>query len=227
MISLLDNPIWEALSNRQRHFNIGSETLKYFPKNVAPFIGLKHWGQEDLDELNDHAPADRNFSVLIAKEITLPPSFEIIFSTPLYQMYCPVLKPVTNTSTIIRSLGNDDVPMMLELTAITKPGPFYERTIDFGNYIGIFDDNDNLVAMAGDRLSVDGYTEVSAICTNTAHLGKGYASYLITRAADRIIQEGDIPFLHVRTDNLRAIEVYKKMGFAIRADIYFAIFKKK
>lgn len=226
MVSLLDNPVWEALSNRQSHFNRGSGVLKYFPSDVAPFIGLKHWDQKDLDELNDHIPADRTFSVLIAKKVSLPPSFEIIFSTPLYQMYCPVLKPVIDTNINIRSLRDEDIPMMLELTAMTKPGPFYERTIDFGNYIGIFD-NDNLVAMAGDRLSIDGYTEVSAICTHPEQLGKGYASYLITKAANRVIQEGDTPFLHVRADNLRAIEVYKKMGFQIRADIYFAIFRKR
>ena len=134
MASILDNPVWEALSSKQSHFNRGNEVLKYFPADVAPFISLKHWDQKDLDELNDHAPADRTFSVPIAKKVALPSSFEIIFSTPLYQMYCPVLKPVIVAGISIRSLGNDDISMMLELTAMTKPGPFYERIIDFGNY---------------------------------------------------------------------------------------------
>ena len=226
MISSLDNPVWEALSSRQSHFNIGNNQLKYFPADIAPFVGLKHWDSNDLKELVDHLPIQRSFSVMKAKKAELPPSFEMVFSTPLYQMYCPVLKPVTNPEIIIRKLVNEDVSMMLELTSITKPGPFYERTIEFGNYIGIFN-NDRLVAMAGDRLSLNGYTEVSAICTHPDHLGKGYASYLITRASERIIAEGNIPFLHVRTDNLRAVEVYKKMGFNIRADIYFAIFRKR
>ncbi len=225
MVHLLDNPVWEALSSKQNHFNMGNEVLKYFPKNVAPFVGLKNWDEKDLKELNDHLPAGRTFSVVNAKEVTLPTSFEIVSAIPLYQMYCPVLNPATDRDIIIHSLGNDDVPMMLELTAMTKPGPFYERTIDFGNYIGILD-NDKLIAMAGDRLSVNGYTEVSAICTNPDHLGNGYASYLTTKAAQRIIREGNIPFLHVKTDNLRAIQVYKKIGFEIRSDMYFTIFRR-
>ena len=75
MTSILDNPIWEALSSKQSHFNRGNGVLKYFSANVAPFISLKHCDQKDLDKLNDHVPADRNFSVLIAKEIALPAYF--------------------------------------------------------------------------------------------------------------------------------------------------------
>jgi predicted GNAT family acetyltransferase len=81
--------------------------------------------------------------------------------------------------------------------------------------------------MAGERLKVNGYTEISAICTHPDYLGKGYASYLLSHACEHTIREGNIPFLHVRTDNTRAIEVYKKLGFVIRADVFFAIFKKR
>jgi predicted GNAT family acetyltransferase len=162
---------------------------------------------------------------MIAKEVKLPGNFEIVFTTPLYQMYCPILKPFNKPEIVFRKLDDRDVAQMLELTEKTKPGPFYERTIDFGNYIGIFDMGE-LVAMAGERLKVNGYTEVSAICTNPNHLGKGYASFLLSKVSEQIIQEGNIPFLHVRADNNRAIEVYKKLGFQIRANVYFAIFKK-
>ncbi len=226
MISLLDNPVWEALSSKQSHFNTGNEILKYFPADIAPFIAIQRWDEKWLKILSDQIPSQRSFSILTAQKPVLPPSLEISFTTPLYQMYCPLLKPVADPGIIIHRLTDDDIPKMLELTAITKPGPFYKRTIDFGNYIGIFD-NGKLVAMAGDRLSINGYTEISAICTHPDHLGKRYASYLITHACERIIQDGNTPFLHVRTDNLRAIEVYKKMGFTIRADIYFAIFRKR
>jgi predicted GNAT family acetyltransferase len=225
MITPLDNPVWEALGSRQKHFNTGNDSIKYFPSNVAPFIALQHWDKADLQRLITQIPGDRSFSVMIAKKVQLPASFEIVFTTPLYQMYCPVLKPFNNPTIAFRKLHNADIAKMLELTEKTKPGPFYERTIDFGNYVGIFN-NDELVAMAGERLKVNGYTEVSAICTNPIQLGKGYASFLLSKVSEHIIKEGNIPFLHVRTDNNRAIEVYRKLGFQIRADVYFAIFKK-
>lgn len=225
MITPLDNPVWEALGSQQIHFNAGNELIKYFPANVSPFVGLQHWNESDLQQLNQHLPADRSFSVMIAKEVKLPAAVDIVFTTPLYQLYCPMLKPFSNPGIAFRKLAEADVAQMLELTELTKPGPFYERTIDFGNYAGIFH-NHQLVAMAGERLKVNGYTEVSAICTHPDFLGKGYASFLLSKVSEQIISEGSIPFLHVRTDNNRAIEVYKKLGFQIRADVYFAIFKK-
>ena len=93
-----------------------------------------------------------------------------------------------------------------------------------GRYFGMFD-GDRLVSMAGERLQMPGYTEVSAICTDPVYNGKGYASLLTSVVCKMIIEDGNTPFLHVRFDNTRAIEVYKKLGFEIRADVFFAIFK--
>ena len=225
MITPLENPVWEALGSKQSHFNIGNQVLKYYPANVSPFVGLQNWNETDLQELIHHLPANRSFSIMITKEIKLPTSFEIIFTTPLYQLYCPILIPFANPGVACRKLEITDLAQMLELTEMTKPGPFYERTINFGNYVGIFNNN-KLIAMAGERLKVNGYTEVSAICTHPDFMGKGYASILLSNISEQIIIEGNVPFLHVRQDNSRAIAVYKKLGFQIRADIYFAIFKR-
>jgi len=95
-----------------------------------------------------------------------------------------------------------------------------------GRYYGIFE-NGKLVSMAGERLRPDGFIEISAICTDPSHLGKGYASVLTSYVTQTISASGNIPFLHVKTDNLRAIEVYRRAGFEIRTEMYFAIFKKR
>ncbi|HJV21015.1 MAG TPA: GNAT family N-acetyltransferase [Sediminibacterium sp.] len=225
MISSLDNPVWEALSGKQQHFNQGTATVKFFPEDVSPFIGMKNWDESDLQELLRQLPAGRSVSVVIANEVKLPAETELIFSIPLYQMYCPELKPVAARDLSVRQLGYADVPQMLELTELTKPGPFYSKTIELGNYIGLFQNN-QLISMAGERLKTNGYTEVSAICTRPEHLGKGYASYLTSKVAAGIFRDGAVPFLHVRTDNTAAINVYQKLGFQVRADVYFAVFKK-
>lgn len=115
---------------------------------------------------------------------------------------------------------------MLSLTNKTKPGPFLAKTIDMGPYYGIFDDG-MLVSMAGERLRLDGFTEISAICTDPSQLGKGYASVLTSYVAQSILASGDLPFLHVKTDNTRAIDVYRRVGFEIRSEVYFAIFRKR
>lgn len=223
---ILDNPVWEALSTEDKRFNRGTNALGFFPDDVSPFVGMKHWDDQDLAMLEKELPADRSFSVMIADQVRIPACFEIVFTTPLYQMVCTKFQPIFDSSLSIRQLGDTDVPAMLALTAMTKPGPFLQRTIDFGNYVGMYE-NGELLAMAGERLHVKGYTEVSAVCTHPAHLGKGYASHLMSHACETVIQRRDVPFLHVKQDNTRAIAKYEHLGFSIRSAFYFAVIKRR
>jgi predicted GNAT family acetyltransferase len=225
MMHELSNPAWESLCTRQKHFNIGDDEIRYYPADVSPFLAVKNWDEKDIQALTERIP-DRSFSMVVENEVNLPQSFDIIFAIPLYQMVCKDLKPVETQSVEIRDLGYEHVPQMLELTAMTKPGPFYEKTIELGNYIGIFY-KEKLVAMAGERMKLTGYTEVSAICTHPDHLGKGYASALFSKASERIVKDGCHPFLHVRTDNERAIRIYEKFGYNIRSKMFFSVFKKR
>jgi ribosomal protein S18 acetylase RimI-like enzyme len=225
MESLLDNPIWEALSSYHRHYNEGDDRLKYFYPAISPFVAMNEWDQSDQDYLEQNLPADRNFFYIIKKKFELPASCKKAFSIPLYQMVCRNHKPYTAPGITTRPLEQADIPQMIELTALTKPGPFNQRTIEFGNYIGIFD-GDRLAAMAGERLKCPGYTEVSAICTHPDYTGKGYGAVLLSQACARIIRDGQIPFLHVRHDNTRAIKMYEQAGFEIRTEMDFAIFRK-
>lgn len=222
----LANPVWEALSTYHQPFNQGNKKLKYYPADVCPFVGLENWNEDDLAELVAQLPADRTFSLPLAKPIPLPDSFEELFNIPLYQMTCHHFQPYVNREISMVPLSEKDVPQMLVLTELTKPGPFYGRTIEFGNYHGIFQE-DKLVSMAGQRLQTNTHTEVSAICTDPQHLGKSYAKALTSHICSLINDSGKIPFLHVRQDNVGAIALYKKLGFEISTAIHFTVFKKK
>jgi len=225
MKHILDNPVWEALVSEDKRFNRGTHALAFFPEDVSPFVGMKHWDDHDLAILEKELPADRSFYVMIADQVRIPDCFQVVFTTTLYQMVCTRFQPIFDSSLSMRQLGDADVPAMLELTSLTKPGPFLQHTIDFGNYVGIYQ-NEELLAMAGERLHVKGYTEVSAVCTHPAHLGKGYASHLMSHACETVIQQGNIPFLHVKQDNTRAIAKYEHLGFSIRSAFYFAVIKR-
>jgi predicted GNAT family acetyltransferase len=122
-------------------------------------------------------------------------------------------------------LGSAESPEMLELTALTKPGPFGTRTHELGAYLGIRDGG-KLVAMAGERLKVPGFTEISAVCTHPEHTGKSYARLLMSKIIDRIRAKGETPFLHVRQDNTRAIAVYESLGFQTRKLLHFAVLRR-
>ncbi len=226
MKHLLDNPVWEALSTEDARLNRGTDVVRYFAEDVSPFVGMRYWDDQDLAMLEKELPAGRSFYVMIADQVRIPDCFQVVFTTSLYQMVCTKFQPIFDNKLNMRSLGAADVPAMIALTSLTKPGPFLEHTIDFGHYIGIVE-GDKLLAIAGQRLHVKGYTEVSAVCTDPTHLGKGYASHLMSHACETIIQRGNIPFLHVKQDNARAIAKYEHLGFSIRSSFYFAVIKRR
>ncbi|MFN3666546.1 MAG: GNAT family N-acetyltransferase [Sediminibacterium sp.] len=226
MIHALLNPVWEALSTHHSFLNQGNEVLKYYPGDICPFVALKNWDETDFTVLASQLPSNRIFSVPFAREIKFTPAFEVLFTIPLYQMVCHQLNPFENNVSNLVPLTKAEVPQMLVLTEKTKPGPFYQRTIEFGNYYGIFD-GDKLVSMAGQRLQTNTHTEVSAICTDPDYLGRSYAKRLTSHICSMIIDAGKTPFLHVRQDNAAAIGLYKQLGFDISTEIFFAVFKKK
>jgi len=113
------------------------------------------------------------------------------------------------------ALGDADVPEMLALTQLTNPGPFLERTIEMGDYIGVRDAG-KLVAMAGERFHVPGWTEISAVCTAPTHRGQGLATRLLRAVAAGIEARGEGVFLHVVATNTGAIRLYEALGFSIR-----------
>ena len=117
-------------------------------------------------------------------------------------------------------LGPPDVPDMLSLTSRSKPGPFLSRTIELGAYLGIRRDG-QLVAMAGERMRVPGWTEISAVCTDDAYRGQGLATRLIHAIALGIRERDETPFLHASAANVNALRLYEDLGFRLRREVSF------
>jgi len=114
---------------------------------------------------------------------------------------------------------------MLDLVARAQPGPFRKRTIDLGRYLGIRTEDGRLVAMAGERLRMPGWTEVSAVCTDPEFRGKGLGARLTLAVAAGILARGELPFLHTVHDNDNAIRLYERLGFEHSGDVVFASFR--
>ncbi len=124
------------------------------------------------------------------------------------------------------ALGDADVPEMLELVAQTEPGPFLARTIELGDYLGIRCEG-ALVAMAGERLQLDGWTEISAVCTQPEHRGRGLASQLIGALIAAIQLRSERVFLHVLATNSGAIALYEQLGFRIRRTTTLTVVRRR
>ena len=222
----LDNVIWHALTTRQAQFAEGSAQARRFAPEVSPLSGFEEPSDANYAALAALVGDDASTAVFLDQPFTKRPGWEFIVGAPLLQMMCdkPALFAASNGHAI-HELGSSESPEMLELTALTKPGPFGTRTHELGAYIGIRAGG-RLVAMAGERLKVPGFTEISAVCTHPEHTGKSYARLLMSEIVNRIRARGETPFLHVRQDNARAIAVYELLGFQARKLLHFAVLRR-
>lgn len=210
----LDNVIWSALTTRQASLAMGDETSLRFPADIAPFAAMPVISDDGFATLiRVTQPGDR--AAFFTPEPVVPPAqFIIERNGAIDQMIGPAVQKQVDTSDMI-TLGADDVPDMMALVALTQPGPFAVRTYTMGKYLGIRIDG-QLVAMAGERLNLAGYTEISAVCTHPDFRGRGYPARLLTAVANGIVSRGDTPFLHVFPSNVAAGTLYKKLGFEVR-----------
>lgn len=224
MDNFLDNPAWGALISGNKNMAQGNERVKYFDRDVSPFVGLKENSPDNFKELYELIPHTAPLLIISPEEIEIPAPWNQLNYVHGIQMVCEG-QPTDETSPALTELTQTDIPQMLELTKLTNPGPFGPGTIEFGHYQGIFESG-RLAAMAGQRFHVFGYAEISAVCTHPDHTGKGYAKQLLQSQISRILAANEKPFLHVRHDNERAISVYESLNFTRRADIYFYVIKK-
>ena len=223
---ILDNPVYHALLSGDANKALGSGPVKFFDPDVSPFVGFPEQYEDGFKDLHQLLTADRNILYASRQEIDLPGGWELIQFIRGSQFLYLSGKKFDNDFSDIIPLNSQHVDQMVNLAVLTKPGPFGKRTIDFGHYHGIFN-NDQLVAMTGRRLHVYDYTEVSAVCTHPDFLGRGYAQRLIQHQVNSILEEKKIPFLHVRYDNNRAIDLYERLGFVKNGNMNFYFFQRK
>jgi predicted GNAT family acetyltransferase len=92
--------------------------------------------------------------------------------------------------------------------------------MELGRYFGIYQEG-RLAAMIGERLGMDGYQEISAVCTHPDYNGRGYARQLLAWLSNDTLDHGRMPFLHVSHENQRAKHLYEQNGYHLRRDIPF------
>jgi predicted GNAT family acetyltransferase len=218
-VHVLDNAVWSALSTEQAYLAQGNALAKRFPRDVSPFAAMSDQSPAAYQALAAVLAGDVGALALDAKPV-LPSGWAVQLREAIYQM---VLEgPVPSApKQVFRKLTPEDVPAMLALTKLTNPGPFLPRTIELGSYLGIFDE-ESLVAMAGERMHLSGFTEVSAVCTHPDFTGRGYGGALMSAVMAGIIDRGETPFLHVKIGN-SAIGLYQKLGFKVRTQVHLAV----
>ncbi|WP_262057172.1 GNAT family N-acetyltransferase [Streptomyces sp. STR69] len=215
---VLDNPAWAALTGPHAHLAERVGRAARYPVDVAGFHAITD---------NDDPRAWADLAALIGPGGTAavrgvgetPDGWEIVRSGHGVQLVDTGLRAEPDPEAV--RLGADDVPEILDLVARTEPGPYLPRTVEMGTYLGIRHDG-RLVALAGERLHPPGWTEISAVCTDPDHRGRGLAPRLVRAVAAGIKERGDHPFLHAAATNTNAIRLYESIGFTLRAHTVFS-----
>lgn len=218
----LDNPAWASLTGFHAHLAKIVGGAARLPADVGMFVGLS-------DPADEGAWADLGNlvggeDVLVVGVPAVPDGWDAPMTVDGVQMVAT--KQLGEPDEEAVRLGPADVPEMLDLVRRTEPGPFLPRTIELGTYLGIRRDG-VLAAMAGERLRVPGWTEISAVCTDPAYRGQGLASRLVKAVAAGIEGRGETPFLHTSAGNTNAIRLYEGMDFQLRRAISFRLVRQE
>ena len=228
MDHILDNMIWNAITTGNNDIAIINGDVGCYLPDIAPFAGMKNFNDVNLKRLYEFIPPNRNVAISSLHKMDHDENkWKLIQPMDVTQMVYEhtVNTFTTKNSSLIVPLSEEHIPQMLELTAITRPGPFLQQTIRFKNYFGIFIEG-RLAAMTGQRMHPLPYMEVSAVCTHPHFRGMGYAKTLMLHVMKLILDDSFTPFLHVLSNNSNAIELYKTIGFKTRKQIFVDVIRR-
>jgi predicted GNAT family acetyltransferase len=211
----LDRPIWTALTTRQAHLGLGDTLARRFHPDVAPFAAVASETPDAWRALHALLQPGEQVAMLSADTVAAIDTLQAKRVGTIHQMVATQRFTQGLDDNDVIDLGPADVDDMLALVQRTKPGPFGKRTREMGHYIGIRERGE-LIAMAGERMAIDGYVEISAVCVDERCRGRGLAGRLMNILRREIGLRGETPFLHVFSHNESAIALYERLGFELR-----------
>ena len=217
----LNRPVWSALISRQASLAIGDEQALRFDPAYALFAAAADASSESTAALAALNTSPNGMGLVETGDTQLPPGAVVRAQAICVQMVASTLTAGGKTIDF-EPLTEADAADMLALATLTVPGPFFEKTHRLGDFIGIKVDG-RLIAMAGERMKPDGFTEVSGVCTHPDFRGQGYAGALMRIVTQRILERGEQAFLHAYAANKATIALYETLGFRVRTTVTYTV----
>ncbi|TPW31488.1 GNAT family N-acetyltransferase [Martelella alba] len=217
MMKILDRPVWNALTTRHAHLAEGDGQALRYPASIIPFAAMRDADARSGQSLAEMLRPGDTVMLVEHAPIIVPEKLEILKRARITQMVGAVaFEPVPDER--VSRLGPGDAEDMLELALLTRPGPFSLHAQTLGPFWGVRVDG-RLAAMAGQRMHVDGFVELSGLCTHPDYRGQGLGGLLLRFVAGAIAAGGGEVFLHTYADNMAAIRLYEGLGFRRRIDL--------
>ena len=207
----LDNIFWQALSGPHAHLASGNARARRYARGLSPIVGFPDPARPDFAALAPFCEPGEQFYCDAWTGVP-PPGWRVEAEATMFRMVWDGTTPDHDPARDAQPLGPGHAAQALALATLTRPGPFGPRTIELGEYFGYFDGRE-LIAMAGERMAAPGLREISGVCTDPRHRGRGLARRLMQKLVLRQLARGERPFLHVMRANAGAHELYLRMGF--------------
>ena len=219
----LDRPAWNALNTRQAAISTGDDHARRYALEIGCFGACAGTDAASIASLLRLNPQGGGLTLMETPDFILPPHVPVASSDACHQMVLHQILPHRSPTNVDAAPMDDtDAADMLELATLTRPGPFFARTHQLGGFIGVRHEG-RLIAMAGERIKPPGFAEVSGVCTHPDFRGRGLAGALIRMVATKILERGEVPFLHVYAYREAAIALYRSIGFEVRAPITMTV----
>lgn len=217
----LDRPVWSALTSRQAPLALGDAQALRFDPAYALFAAAADASPDSTAALAALNTSPNGLGLVEAGAMPVPPGAVVRAQAACVQMVAGSLTAGGKT-VAFEPLGEADAGEMLALATLTAPGPFFDKTHRLGDFIGVRQ-NGRLIAMAGERMKPDSFTEVSGVCTHPDHRGQGFASALMRVVTQRILERGEQAFLHAYAANTATIALYETLGFRVRTTVTYTV----
>lgn len=211
----LNNPVWYSLAESHKKLALLYNKTHFYDPDYCAF-GAFNEIPNNGEDVVAYAKLVPSFFIFGEKP-SIPNSLQLTDELLCLQMIVRSRIIIPYKDEIVK-LEESHREALLGLVKIVYPEYFKSKTADLGNYYGIFKNN-KLVAITGERMQMNEFTEVSAVITHPEHIGQGYAKQLVAFTANAIFEQNKIPFLHVAKANIGAVKLYEKLGFETRREI--------
>lgn len=224
----LDNPVWHALCGPHRGFALQNGLAAHYPREMSVFSAIAEPSAQAYADLAQGLAPGSEARLVRHTVDPLPEGWEQLNAIPLLQMLAAHFDRQVVDGPAVTELGPQHLAAVTALIDLTQPGPFGPRTLEMGRFFGVFDEagangpaGSRLLAMAGERMNLPGYLEMSAICTHPDARGRGLGEYLLRQRMRDAVASGQQPFLHVLPSNAPAIALYERLGFEVRSEMHY------
>lgn len=214
---VLDNVFWNCLAGAQSAMAAGNDRARRFARGYPAIAAFPDPERPDFAALAELFDPEEPFYTS-GWSGPAPAGWRIDVDARMCVMVFAGNPPEADPAPEAVALGAAHVQRMVALATLTRPGPFGPRNVEMGEYYGVLS-GESLLAMAGERTHAGRYREISAVCTDPSHQGRGLARRLTQKLVRLQVARGQTPFLHVMSHNHRARGIYEQMGFALHREV--------